>query len=157
MKLSGVEVPVRNGRAILPKGWAITKVSYPRGNAGGSSIADLKALHAPEEHYGAAAVARRVIAALGNNVTAALLGVSKDRPGRWARGEDGPSEQNRAGLADLDSLVGQILAAMTPAQAVLWLNGHDPVLNARPLDVYRIEGPDRLIHALKAFEQGAYA
>lgn len=162
VKFGGVEVRLRNGYGLMPKGMGITQTSGRR-NAkltkaiSGSVTTGLKVLHDTEEHYGSSAVARRVVDTLGNNVTAALLGVAKDRPGRWARGEDAPSEENRAGLADLDSLVGHILAVMTPAQAVLWLNGNDPILQARPLDVYRIEGPERIIHALKAFEQGAYA
>ena len=107
--------------------------------------------------YGPGAVARRVVEALGNNVTAGLLGVAQDRPGRWVKGTDRPSEENRAKLADLDSVVGQLLAVFTPAQAALWLEGHDPFLQARPIDVFRLEGPARLIEAMKAYEQGAFA
>lgn len=107
--------------------------------------------------YGPEEVARRVIDALGNNVTAKLLGVSPDGPGRWAAGVDRPSETNRARLADLDTLLGHLLATFTPEQAALWLEGQDPFLRARPIDVFAQEGPGRLIDAMKAYAQGAFA
>lgn len=57
-----------------------------------------------------------------------------------------------------DELVDRLLEVLTPAQAVLWLQGSDPHLGgARPLDVLEVEGPNPLFDALGAFEQGAFA
>jgi hypothetical protein len=153
-------VPVHDGVAVLPK-----EVGYASGHlktaAGftpikaesGPNLAGLKG--APE--YGPSEVTRRLVAALGNNATAALLGVNKDRPGRWIAGEDTPSEANRARLADLDALVGHLLSALTPAQARLWLEGQNAHLGARPIDVFRLRGSAPVIEALHAHEQGAFA
>ena len=100
---------------------------------------------------------QRLVNALGNNTVAALLGVNKDRPSRWASGKDAPNEENRALLADLDSLVGHLHSAFTPAQAILWMEGHNAHLDARPIDVYRLEGAAPVIEAIRAHEQGAFA
>ncbi|NSX37140.1 hypothetical protein HTS88_12060 [Pseudarthrobacter oxydans] len=83
---------------------------------------------------------------------AALLGVNKDRPGRWVSGKDSPDEENRAQLADLDALVGHLHSAFTRAQARLWLEGQDPHLGARPIDVYRFEGAAPVLKAIRAYE-----
>lgn len=107
--------------------------------------------------YAPNTVADRLVKSLGSNTVAALLGVSVDRPGRWVSGSEEPSPENRAALTDLDSLVGHLLNAFTPEQATLWLNGQNPYLGARPIDVYRIDGPAPVIEAIEAFEQGVFA
>lgn len=57
-----------------------------------------------------------------------------------------------------DELVNRLLDVLTPARAVLWLQGSDPHLGgARPTDVLELEGPDPLFEALDAYEQGAFA
>ena len=158
--VNGYEIVVHNGRGLLPKGTAVIRKGKRRGGAYKSAVTgrfvSVKEIK-DADGYGSEAVARRVVGALGNNVTAKLLGVSQDRPGRWVRGIDRPSEANRAQLADLDALVGRLLATFTPEQAALWLEGQDPFLQARPLDVFALEGPARLIEAMKAYEQGAFA
>lgn len=68
-----------------------------------------------------------------------------------------PNEENRIQLADLDALVGHLHSVFTPAQAILWLEGQNPHLNARPIDVYRLEGAAPVIEAIRAHEQGAFA
>lgn len=103
------------------------------------------------------AVTQRLVAALGDDIVAALLSVDRGGPGRWVSGQDVPNEENRAKLADLETLVGHLHAAFTPSQARLWLEGHDAHLNARPIDVYRFEGVAPLIEAIRAHEQGAFA
>lgn len=155
-------VKVRNGVGLIPK--ELTQVHTRRthrSSAGAKtasrtvpvSLAGLK--EAPD--YGPIAVTQRLVNALGNNAVAALLGVNKDRPGRWVSGKDAPNDDNRARLADLDALVGHLHSAFTPAQARLWLEGLDPHLGARPLDVYRLEGAAPVIEAIRAYEQGAFA
>lgn len=160
VKADGKEarVVVRNGVVLLPKGFKPVG-RRPRFRAKAPSnpatvnLAGLK--DAPD--YGPRAVTHRLINALGNNAVAALLGVSKDRPGRWVSGKDSPNEENRAQLADLDALVGHLHSAFTPAQARLWLEGQDPHLGARPIDVYRLEGAAPVLEAIRAYEQGAFA
>lgn len=151
-------VVVRNGVVLLPKGFKpVGRRTRQRAKTVASpaavNLAGLK--DAPD--YGPRAVTLRLVNALGNNAVAALLGVNKDRPGRWVSGKDSPNEENRAQLADLDALVGHLHSAFTPAQARLWLEGQDPYLGARPIDVYRLEGAAPVLEAIRAFEQGAFA
>lgn len=72
-------------------------------------------------------------------------------------GQEVPEEADRAKLAVLDSLIGYLHTAFTPVQARLWLEGHDAHLNARPIDVYRLEGAAPLLEAIRAFKQGAFS
>jgi hypothetical protein len=151
---------VRNGAVLLPKEFAPGtppggkyRVVAPRGV---SRVVRIRTVQ-PTDAYSPAAIARRVIDVLGNNTVASLLGVNQDRPGRWASGQAEPHEENRMQLADLDAFAGHLLATFTPEQAVLWLEGHDPYLDARPLDVYRLEGAGPVIEAMKAYEQGTFA
>jgi hypothetical protein len=103
------------------------------------------------------AVTQRLLTLLGDDVVAALLGVSTGEPGRWATGGAVPNEENRVQLADLDTLAGHLRTAFTPAQARLWLEGHDAHLNDRPIDVFWREGAAAVIEAIRAYEQGAFA
>ena len=157
-----VEVPLaldRQGRYKLPKGMRVTTSGQTKhsvkksGRRGKTAVAFKVEGAAP---YGTAAVAGRLVDLLGNNTVAELLGVAKDRPGRWVRGE-GVEAANRAALADLESLVGQLLAAFTPAQAALWLAGDNAHLGARPIDAFRLEGSAPVVEAIAAREQGAFA
>jgi hypothetical protein len=157
----GRETPVkmRNGVILLPKGFKVAPRpgAYAKTKAAGRTAAvNLGGLKDTPE-YGPRAMTQRLVNALGNNAVAALLGVNKDRPSRWVSGQDAPNEENRAQLADLDSLVGHLHTAFTPAQARLWLEGHNAHLNARPIDVYRLEGAAPVIEAIRAHEQGAFA
>jgi hypothetical protein len=106
---------------------------------------------------GPQAVTQRLLILLGYDVVAALLGVRTGEIGRWASGQEVPNEEYLVKLADLDTLAGHLRTAFTPAQARLWMEGHDPHLNARPIDVYRREGAAPLIEAIRAHEQGAFA
>jgi hypothetical protein len=149
---------VRNGVVLLPKGFRplgrrVRSRTKAAASAGLVNLAGLK--DAPD--YGPRAVTQRLINALGNNAVAALLNVSKDRPGRWMSGKDRPNQENLAQLADLDALVGHLHSAFTPAQARLWLEGQDPHLDARPLDVYLLEGAAQVLEAIRAHAQGAFA
>ncbi|WP_262103457.1 hypothetical protein [Arthrobacter sp. Marseille-P9274] len=162
IQFEGKSVPatIRDGKVLLPKSLALPsghlrtqRFVGPRRASKNVRVRYVKQAGS----YSTAAVARRVIDVLGNNTVAALLDVNQDRPNRWASGQAEPNEENRMQLADLDALAGHLLAAFTPEQAVLWLDGHDPYLNARPIDVYRLEGAGPVIEAMKAYEQGAFA
>jgi hypothetical protein len=160
LKGGGRETPVkmRNGVILLPKGFEVSPRRAPRrGKAPAKTVTVNLAGLKEATDYGPRAMTQRLVNALGNNAVAALLGVNKDRPGRWVSGQDAPNEENRAQLADLDSLVGHLHSAFTPAQARLWLEGQDPHLGARPIDVYLIESAAPVIEAILAFRQGAFA
>ncbi|MEW1813027.1 hypothetical protein AB0284_20285 [Pseudarthrobacter phenanthrenivorans] len=153
-------VPVHNGEGLMPKARVQRRSTRAKSRGKVQALPLVIKLggakmDAPE--YGPSAMTARLVNALGNNAVAALLGVNKDRPNRWASGKDVPNEENRIQLADLDALVGHLLSAFTPAQAILWLEGQNPHLNARPIDVYRLEGAAPVIEAIRAHEQGAFA
>lgn len=68
-----------------------------------------------------------------------------------------PQEENSAQQADLDPLLADHLhRVFSPGQARLWLEGQNPHLGARPIDVYRLEGATPVIEAIRAHEQGAF-
>ncbi|MET1022297.1 MAG: hypothetical protein ABWX69_08890 [Arthrobacter sp.] len=105
--------------------------------------------------YSPKAITTRLINSLGADAAAPLLGVGQDILERWAAGQDAPDAAGRLQLADLDALVGHLHSAFTPAQAMLWMCGHDVHLNARPLDVYRSRGSAPVIGAIHAWAQEA--
>jgi hypothetical protein len=160
LKGGGREAPVkmRNGVILLPKGFEVSpRRAARRGKAPAKTVTVNLAGLKDSPDYGPRAITQRLVNALGNNAVAALLGVDKDRPRQWVSGQDVPDEVNRAQLTDLDALVGHLHSAFTPAQARLWLEGQDPHLGARPIDVYLIEGAAPVIEAILAFRQGAFA
>lgn len=107
--------------------------------------------------YSVSVVADRVIGVFGHRTVAKLLGVKKDIPLLWAAGKAEPAEEIRVQLADLDSFAGYLLVTFTPKQASLWLEGEDPYLGSRPLDVYQAKGAAPVIQAMKAYQQGSFA
>lgn len=59
---------------------------------------------------------------------------------------------------DDPALVSRVLSLMTPAAALLWLQGSESFLGgARPVDVLTLDGTGPLLQALGALEQGGYA
>ncbi len=156
-------VPVHDGEGLMPKAFHQRHKRRPaRAKAQAKApalplVINLGGAKMDAPEYGPSAMTSRLVSALGNNTVAALLGVNKDRPNRWASGKDVPNEENRIQLADLDALVGHLLSVFTPAQAILWMEGQNPHLNARPIDVYRLEGAAPVIEAIRAHEQGAFA
>ncbi len=55
-------------------------------------------------------------------------------------------------------VIDKLLDLMAPAAALLWLHGSDPHLGgATPLVVLQLEGSPRVLDALHAFEEGAFA
>ncbi|HWL35282.1 MAG TPA: hypothetical protein VNQ77_03740 [Frankiaceae bacterium] len=99
-----------------------------------------------------------LIHALGNNTVAELLGVSRSQPGRWARGEEGISAENQAAILDLDFVMSLLLRTMSAELAGIWLvspNAH--LSGARPVDAFRIGGHRRVVEAIQAYAEGAFA
>lgn len=99
----------------------------------------------------------RVVAALGSNTVADLLGVSRSQPSRWRKGAEGISPANRARLADLDYVLNRLLQVLWPQQAGAWLTAPNPHLGGRPVDVLAVRGAAPVIVAIDALGQGAYA
>lgn len=98
-----------------------------------------------------------VVEALGNNVTASLLGVSRSQPSRWRSGKEGMSPQSRAAITDLDYVLDRLLQVLHPKVAGIWLSSDNAFLGGRPVDVLRRRGPRAVIDAIEALAQGAYA
>lgn len=160
LKAAGIsmEVPVRNGEAQLPKGVTLIR---PRGG-----VARRRSKHSRDpgsltirdgSDYTIAATTQRLVKALGSDAVAALLGVNPDCPERWASGAETPTPEDCSELTNLDGLMGHLLSAFTPEQASLWLQGQDPNLGGRPIDVYRIDGASPVIEAIYAFSEGSFA
>ena len=88
----------------------------------------------------AVAIAQRLVDALGVEAVAHMLDVNTDRLDLWVTGQVPPSDEDRAKLANLDSLVSHLLNVFTPAQARPWLKARTRTLARALFDVYRLEG-----------------
>ncbi len=100
----------------------------------------------------------RIVAALGSNTVAELLGVSRSQPSRWRSGTERMSPVNRARVVDLDHVLDRLLAELHPEEAGVWLSSPNAHLGGgRPIDVLLIRGPGRVLDAVDALAEGAYA
>ena len=99
----------------------------------------------------------RLIEELGNNRVAALLSVSRSQPSRWRSGAEGIGPENRRKVIDLDYVFGRLQQLYPPRQAQIWLTSYNAHLGARPIDVLRISGVSRVIEAIDAEAEGAFA
>jgi uncharacterized protein (DUF2384 family) len=91
----------------------------------------------------------RVVAALGTNATARLLGADRAQVSRWsAETESIGSEMGRR-IVDLHDVLTRILRVYPRAAAAMWLVGSEPLLGgARPIDVLVLEGAAPVIRAI---------
>jgi hypothetical protein len=138
---------------MTPAVSADTAPSRPRGAPRPIKIAP----DAPED-YDVTPKLNAAIHALGNNAVADLLGVSRSQPSRWSRGEEGVSPANEAAILDLDYVLSQLLRAMAPSLAGVWLVSPNAHLNgARPVDAFRVAGQRPVSDAINAHLQGAFA
>lgn len=113
---------------------------------------------AAEARYTAQAPVARVVEALGNNVVADLLGVSRSQPSRWRSGQERLSPENRKRISDLDHVLDRLLLELHSDQAGLWLTGPNPHLGgARPVDVLELRGAAAVLPAIDALASGAFA
>lgn len=99
----------------------------------------------------------RVVAVLGSNAVADVLGVSRSQPSRWRSGAERISPTNRARLTDLDHVLNRLLQVLWPEEATAWLTTDNPHLGGRPIDVLALEGAAPVLKAIDALAQGAYA
>ncbi len=97
-----------------------------------------------------------LVAGLGNNRVAALLGVSPSQPSRWRRGEERINAENQRRLIDLDYVMARLLQVWPPEQAEIWLTSHNAFLGSRPTDVLRLRGGAAVVPAIDAEAEGAY-
>jgi transcriptional regulator with XRE-family HTH domain len=108
--------------------------------------------------YAAESAITRVIGALGNNVVADLLRVTRSQPSRWRSGKERPSPESRKRIADLDHVLDRLLLELHPEQVGPWLTGSNPHLaGARPIDVLQLRGAAAVLPAIDALAAGAYA
>lgn len=99
----------------------------------------------------------KLIANLGNNRVAELLGVSPSQPSRWSRGDERVSPENQRSLLDLDYVMARLLQLFPKEQADVWLASHNAHLGARPVDVLQLRGASSVVAAIDAEAQDAYA
>lgn len=99
----------------------------------------------------------RVVAALGSNRTAEILGVSRSQPSRWRSGDERPSSAHLKAVTDLDYVTARLLQTFPPEVARVWLVSPNAHLGARPIDVLKLRGPVAVIAAIDAADAGTYA
>ena len=100
----------------------------------------------------------RVIAVLGNNTVARMLGVATSQPSRWRSGREQVSPDNRRKLADLDHVLDRLLLELYPEDVALWLTSANAHLGgARPVDVLQLRGAAAVLPAIDALAVGAFA
>lgn len=98
-----------------------------------------------------------VVAQLGNNHAARLLKVSQSQPSRWRSREEGIGSESRRRIADLDYVLARLLEIYPQEVADVWLESFNAHLGARPVDVLELSGVARVIAAIDAEAEGAYA
>ena len=99
----------------------------------------------------------RLIRVLGATQTADLVGVSKSQPARWRDGAERVSIQNLHTIMDLDYVISRLLLNWDAGVIPHWLNGHNPHVGGRPIEVLKRRGAMALLPALDADDHGAYA
>jgi uncharacterized protein (DUF2384 family) len=104
------------------------------------------------------ATVERLVAVLGNNTVARLLGVSISQPSRWRTGKEQIGPENRRKLTDLDHVLDRLLLEVYPDQATDWLSSPNAHLaGGIPLNVLLLHGPAAVLDAIEALAGGAYA
>lgn len=121
------------------------------------TVRDLKVKPGAPDLFEVPVEVERVVAALGSNTVADVLGVSRSQPSRWRSGAERISPGNRARLTDLDHMLNRVLQVLWPEEASAWLTADNPHLGGRPIDVLALEGVGPVLEAIDALAQGAYA
>ncbi|HST46220.1 antitoxin Xre/MbcA/ParS toxin-binding domain-containing protein [Jatrophihabitans sp.] len=104
------------------------------------------------------ATVERLVAVLGNNTLARILGVSISQPSRWRTGKEQISPENRRKLTDLNHVLERLLLEVYPDQAEDWLSSPNAHLGGGiPLNVLMLYGPAAVLEAIEALAGGAYA
>ena len=101
---------------------------------------------------------KRLIAALGTNAAARLLGADRAQVSRWSSGKEPVGSEMGRRIVDLHDILTRILRVYPREAAAMWLAGSEPLLGgARPIDVLVQEGSAPVIRAIDGVTQGAYA
>lgn len=146
----------KSGRLTGSKAAPRGRFTTSRGRA--AAPATIRVSPTAEVGYPADGPVARVVDALGNNVVADLLGVTRSHPSRWRSGQERPSPESRERLSDLDHVLDRLLLELHPDQAGLWLTGPNPHLSgARPIDVLELHGAAAVLPAIDALAAGAFA
>jgi uncharacterized protein (DUF2384 family) len=133
--------PPKRGLRVVPGGRGTVTVA-----------ADAPARFTPD------ATVNRLVAVLGNNGLARLLGVSPSQPTRWRSGKEAIGPANRRRLSDLDHVLDRLLLELWPDQAGEWLTSPNAHLGgAVPVDVLVLRGAPPVLEAIDALGSGAFA
>jgi uncharacterized protein (DUF2384 family) len=107
--------------------------------------------------FSSAGPVARLVEVLGNNVLAAILGVSRSQPSRWKQGSEQPGPESRRRISDLDHVLDRLLMELYPDQVGVWLTSPNPHLgSARPVDVLELRGAATVLPAVDALAQGTF-
>ena len=99
----------------------------------------------------------QLVAAVGSNATARLMGVDPAQVSRWTSGGPISAEMGRRVL-DLHAVFTRMLRLFAHDVAARWLFGSEPLLGgARPIDVLALHGSAPVVRALDGIAQGAYS
>ena len=99
----------------------------------------------------------QIVAAVGSNATARLLGVDPAQVSRWTSGGPISAEMGRRVL-DVHAVLTRMLRLFARDVAARWLVGSEPLLGgARPIDVLALHGSAPVVRALDGIAQGAYS
>ena len=113
--------------------------------------------NAPEV-FSSYATVERLVAVLGNNTVARIVGVSPSQPTRWRSGKEAIKPANRRRLADLDHVLDRLLMELWPDQVGDWLTGPNAHLGgSAPIDVLALRGAAPVLDAIDALATGAFA
>lgn len=146
----------KSGRFAGNKSAARGQFTSRRGRA--AAPVAIRVSPSAEAGYAASGPVTRVIDALGNNVVAELLGVTRSQPSRWRSGQERLSPESRKRISDLDHVLDRLLLELYPDQAGRWLTGPNPHLGgARPIDVLELRGAAAVLPAIDALAAGAFA
>jgi len=100
----------------------------------------------------------RIVAALGTNATARVLGVDRAQVSRWGGASEPIGAEMGRRIVDLHDILTRILRVYSREAASMWLGGSEPLLGgARPIDVLVMEGAAPVIRAIDGIMQGAYS
>jgi len=100
----------------------------------------------------------RIVAALGTNGAARLLGADRAQVSRWGKGTEMIGSEMGRRIVDLNDILTRVLRVYGREAAAMWLVGSEPLLGgARPIDVLVTEGAAPVIRAIDGIAEGAYA
>ncbi|MDM3930157.1 antitoxin Xre/MbcA/ParS toxin-binding domain-containing protein [Mycobacterium intracellulare] len=106
----------------------------------------------------AASRVRYLIDVLGGAQLAAVVGVNRSQPSRWATGEERPGPIAAPLLIDLEHVIARARLVWGEAAAATWMVSTNSYLDgARPIDVLTISGPAPVLDALDAETWGGAA